>query len=406
MKIGEFSEKFNISKETIRFYASKKLLSPVKNGSFFIYDENCERDIQTIIQLKDLNFSLDEIARYLSYKRLSSKKMIAMHREMMDLFTNKISEVRNEIQALKRAEEKLVQRFEEIKNFKIRQEVEIGVPFAFIPQLVCPDCDSQLQIQNGKIANNHIVSGNIECSCGYTATIKEGIIVFEGASFINLFEENPEWLDHEKMLPPDYLNASMSAVNWLSKQFLKENLENKIVFDYSTQSGVLTNFILEKALEHTTNFTFYALDHNFHLINQTKALFSLNPTRCKAVFMCGEPEKAPIKKTSCDYLMSCFGFQTNIIALSKDIFKTANDFLKPGGKWFETLFSAEKKSDIQHEFSDRSKYFVDAGLKKILSHTGEYHFHNAAKTMKKGELGYYIKEDAEVSFFSYIGIKS
>ncbi len=405
LKIGEFADKFGISKETIRFYVSKKLLIPVKNGSFFVYDENCEGDLKTILLMKSLNFSLDEIVRYLSFIRLSSKRMKALHNEMIALFEGKIDEVQTEINRLQQSKDILSKRLDEIRAIEIPREKEIGLPLALSASLVCPDCGSSLMIQNGRISNNEIISGDIRCECGYGAEIKEGIIVFEGASFSDLFEEHPEWLDHEKMLPPEYISTSIAAVNRVTQNLLLEELKGKILFDHGTQSGVLSNLIIEKLIEKTTDFTLYGLDTHFTLIRQFKDIFSLQPKRPHALFMCGNIEKAPIRKASCDLIYSCFGLQTHSFSSGKDGFDGVKSLMKEGGRWFETFFCTENKKDIRPEYADKAAFLVYRELRNRLSDIGAAHFLDCGTTKELGETRQYFRENTEVKFFSYAGIK-
>lgn len=62
MQIKAFSEKYNISMDTARFYEAEGLLHPIrKNNGYRFYDENCEKTIKFIQVLKHTGFSLQEI---------------------------------------------------------------------------------------------------------------------------------------------------------------------------------------------------------------------------------------------------------------------------------------------------------------------------------------------------------
>lgn len=62
MNISQFSKKYNISLDTLRFYEKINLLIPNRLGNGY-RDYQCihEQQIKTIICLKDLGFSLNEI---------------------------------------------------------------------------------------------------------------------------------------------------------------------------------------------------------------------------------------------------------------------------------------------------------------------------------------------------------
>lgn len=72
MKIGEFSEHFNLPFETVRYYINKGLLIPhVKNDRYSFAPKDI-KDIELILKLKSFRFSLHDIHRIISLKRLSN----------------------------------------------------------------------------------------------------------------------------------------------------------------------------------------------------------------------------------------------------------------------------------------------------------------------------------------------
>ena len=102
MLIKEFSAKYNISPDTIRFYEKIGILHPkrLKNG-YRLFDEECERIIQLVVVLKQLDFSLDEI-KYLLYleKKPSSPECNAISSNM---FQEKIAQLESKISFLQMA---------------------------------------------------------------------------------------------------------------------------------------------------------------------------------------------------------------------------------------------------------------------------------------------------------------
>ena len=67
LKIGEFAKLFNVTIKTIRFYEEKKLLKPCyidKYSGYRYYNEENIKQMNEILYLKKLGFSLDEIKKY------------------------------------------------------------------------------------------------------------------------------------------------------------------------------------------------------------------------------------------------------------------------------------------------------------------------------------------------------
>ena len=52
MKIREFSNKFDISYDTIRYYMKLNLINPQKIGGHYQFDQEDQKDIAEILKLK------------------------------------------------------------------------------------------------------------------------------------------------------------------------------------------------------------------------------------------------------------------------------------------------------------------------------------------------------------------
>lgn len=106
MLIKEFTDKYKLTADTIRFYEKIGLIHPkrLQNGYRF-FDEECEKTIQLIIVLKQLEFSLDEIRFLLSLEKkpISSECNEATVR----LFQDKIIQIENKMTFLQIAIQQL-----------------------------------------------------------------------------------------------------------------------------------------------------------------------------------------------------------------------------------------------------------------------------------------------------------
>jgi MerR family transcriptional regulator, Zn(II)-responsive regulator of zntA len=66
MKIKEFASKYQIQPDTIRYYEKENLLNPIRReNGYRDFDEECEKQIQLIIVLKQLGFTIKEIQQLL-----------------------------------------------------------------------------------------------------------------------------------------------------------------------------------------------------------------------------------------------------------------------------------------------------------------------------------------------------
>jgi MerR family transcriptional regulator, Zn(II)-responsive regulator of zntA len=66
MQIKDFAKKYQIQADTIRFYEKENILKPKRReNGYREYDEECEKQLQLIIVLKQLGFTIKEIQQLL-----------------------------------------------------------------------------------------------------------------------------------------------------------------------------------------------------------------------------------------------------------------------------------------------------------------------------------------------------
>lgn len=96
MQIKAFAAKYNLSTDTVRYYEKEKLLMPKRQGNGYrIYDEACEKNIQFIIVLRQLGFTLQEIQQLLA---LEQKPISATcNQQTVQLFSSKITNIEQQL---------------------------------------------------------------------------------------------------------------------------------------------------------------------------------------------------------------------------------------------------------------------------------------------------------------------
>lgn len=174
MKIKEFADYFKVKKSTVRYYTDINLLIPEKSGSFSKYNDQCIKDMNDITRLKNMGFSIKQIQHLKLYGRFNINYFKEEHEHLDQIFSNKISELKNEII-------ELYNKIEDIKSYKQeicyeQEKKSIGVPLNALNLLRCPLCNDEFTIEGASISKNMIFSGILECKCGNRLNIYDGLI--------------------------------------------------------------------------------------------------------------------------------------------------------------------------------------------------------------------------------------
>lgn len=103
MKIGAFAKLFHVTTDTVRYYIELGLLIPDKKNTQYQMNQLCFDDMAFITELKKFHFSLLEIQRILSYRRVTS---FSDH-EDIDYYNNLLTDKKNELIQKKKTYQKL-----------------------------------------------------------------------------------------------------------------------------------------------------------------------------------------------------------------------------------------------------------------------------------------------------------
>ena len=131
MQIKDFAAKYQIQADTIRYYEKENILTPkrLENG-YRVYDEECEKQLQFIIVLKQLGFTIKEIQQLLllSDQPISTECNVST----VSLIDEKIINLEDKIQFYQKALE-VVHRIKDLiaedkyeKNKEILEELMLG----------------------------------------------------------------------------------------------------------------------------------------------------------------------------------------------------------------------------------------------------------------------------------------
>src|SRR6056297_1885861 len=396
MKIGEFSEKFNITKETVRYYTDIGLLTPVKYRNFYYYNQSCEKEIILIQELKTMDFSLNEIIEYFTIYRFSNENSDKLINYRKKAFGEKLKSLQNQ----KRKLEKSIQNIKlslSTTQSRAQKERKFGVPIQFLTLLVCPKCAKSLVMKSGNIEENTVTKGEFICECGFKTYLKDGILIFEGA-FLEAFDEKKPELT-EKTISAEYAACASASTNWIIERTQKQNPTPKVIFDVRTMSGTFGNKLIDGCIElYGTDFTYIAMDPDFHNLLDFKEKLIERKEVPTSIMLCGSYENVPLVKPFTDYAASFLGFQALAIYDRFLPFSQIKQSINPQGKWFGLAFWVEKETQIKNKYKHMSQYLVKDDILKFFNQFDHKHILSTGSTKDPGEIQFYFKEEAEVFF--------
>lgn len=228
MRIGKVSELYHISIDNLYYYIHYGLLVPPRPKGQYVFDEATCKDLEWILELKDLDFSLREIHILLSLKRVSGFADPQDLMELKEMYINKRHFCLQEIQHKKTVIEKLEKKIQELEIPAASPEAKTGVPLSMLSLLCCPCCGKELSMTDVEMNHRCISKGNLSCSCGYQAQIRHGILMTPNKN--QNLQDTPD-LTRElyKDLPPDLISLFQRSYNHMLKNMEETGLQGKVI---------------------------------------------------------------------------------------------------------------------------------------------------------------------------------
>lgn len=80
--IGEMCDAFGVTARTLRFYESKELLSPIRDGQKRLYTRRCRARLKLILQGKRFGFALEDIRQLLALYEVGDQRTTQLARTL------------------------------------------------------------------------------------------------------------------------------------------------------------------------------------------------------------------------------------------------------------------------------------------------------------------------------------
>jgi DNA-binding transcriptional MerR regulator/uncharacterized protein YbaR (Trm112 family) len=420
LKSGDFAKKFDVSVDTVRFYADQGLLVPVIKNKRFYYDSDSEKDMKLILKMKDMHFSLNEINIILKFKRFHFAENKETKDFYIEFFEKKEKELLEILEKAKKSydmildfKKELLEKYEKKDDFVQLSEFSFkkGIPIEFLNKLCCEKCQSNLLLNNVKISNNEILEGDLCCEhCDNILKIKDGIIFldskvdnFEGEERKNNLDSF--YVNYRKNISGEFISPIFRCARTLSEE-LNSNLKNEdVILEMGSGLGSFMLGFLSSTSK--KNFYYIANDNEIALAKYSKKLYEENNINVKTIFICGDCKKLPLKKESVNFVIdfvSLYSYFLNDI--NSDIYyKYLAKYLKLDGKFLSANL-AFNKGDIKFEkqYKKIENFMIIEKLKEELIFLKEISIKHEGGSKDKGDF-FGFTNFKEVNYYSIIGKK-
>ena len=329
MKIGEFSKKHNITHDTVRHYIDMGLLIPKKEGHHYKFDETHNEDIREIIEFKNLDFSLLEIQKMLNFNRLAGRSNKEFINYYLSVLENKKQYAVESQKRLKKIECVLNKKIEDVVMNRRKTKRLLGINIDSLEILYCPMCNKNLNISDGSIENNMIINGKILCTCGYKASIKDGIYVGSncGENLGNK-KDIPSKLDFMEHSSTEFINFYYDGMSEIKKN-IQENVKGpKYILELENCSGTFLMQNIEYLRETTT---YILINKDRSRLEKLKENLELNNSHEKFIFICENFDCLPIKSNSIDIMIDHWMTKDYMVENNKFLLDNVSKLLKKDG---------------------------------------------------------------------------
>ncbi|MDP5276532.1 MerR family transcriptional regulator [Chengkuizengella axinellae] len=315
MKIGHFSKENNISIDTVRHYIDLGLILPDKTRGRYSFDEKCKSDLIQIMNLKNLDFTLNEIRTIFRYKRLGKMSPFQSNQYYKSLYKDKNDEIKHKIQYYQGVKEKLDNEIELLDQNSSNDQIDkqMGIKLDSLSLFYCHLCQKHLKVMDGEIKNNQVLNGILQCNCGEKYYIKNGILCTSNT--IDNMQSQSQNKQVNKMIndkltqfinetTPSILDHMYNELDWLRKKLNFDILKKNIVLELGSGYGLFLRHVYDLLPD---NSTYIAIDHQYKYQHLLKSMIETSHNKKNIIFICSDYLSIPIKHHSVDYLIDHLG---------------------------------------------------------------------------------------------------
>lgn len=338
MKIGQVSKKYGLSKDNIYYYINYGLLVPPKLNSQYVFDDDTISDLEEILQLKAMDYSLAEIHRIVSLHRISNLENPVDKEELRDMYSAKRAECAGKVKHYEAVIHDLDDRIVELSKDEPDMQKHTGLPLPMLDLLCCPNCGAPLEISDVNIDMKYIYDGKFVCSCGYHAEVADGILITTNG--YNGEVDKPD-VNRElyKDLPPSLISLFQRSYNYMKEELESMDLAGKVVMETYINAW----FFLHNHQQFFSPDGYYiVVDKYPETLRMYKDLIERENYDLKILYLADSSTNYPLKKQCVDLNLDFFAVNEHNFYHDSFLLEKLRPYMKSGAAALGTYFYFEK----------------------------------------------------------------
>ncbi|MHC0036305.1 MerR family transcriptional regulator [Pseudoneobacillus sp. C159] len=403
MRIGKFANQNQLSVDTIRHYMDLGLVVPEKKGGQYDFDDRCQMDLDLVLELKAMGFSLQEIKTILLYRNIGNLEAYEENTYYQSIFNEKYQKLDEEIAALVEMKNKLSMKLEELAVESSAENVVSGLNMKALDLLKCLNCGGELDLEDGRIHRNQLMEGRLTCVCGEEYVVDSGILIVGTPHETNTNHLSAENIgNYIQATDSSYLDNLHKGLQRGSRKMAELNLHQKVMLELGSGAGFFLRTIFRQLPE---DCLYIAVDHNLKRHQFLKHLLERTGMKRNVLFICTDFKKIPIKDQTVDILLDIAGTSNYSFEHEEFLLSEVDALLKPVGYLLASFI-------VFHKFSPKGKIeiplrknFTDSKIKENIMKLG-YTVIEETKTspvQKGGQFEDFFVEGEEVYTYAFFG---
>lgn len=369
MRIGQFAETYDVTQDTVRYYLERGLLVARKRGEQYYFTEADGRDLAKILELKNLEFSLNCIQDILMTQRLSGENTDVYRQRYLACLEQKQEQVENERVRYEKLGEQIREKILRLKSEQNLEGTHLGFPLSSLGLLSCPGCREPLTLAEGTFAEHMIMEAALSCTCGFKARIHKGVYIEDACIRPKRLGDEPmptkeEFLASSSHTYVNHLYQTMAAM----VKFLQAGPKPNFILELNNCVGF---FLMQYIQDLPASATYILVDHDLDRMMRMKQNLELYDDHRRFLFLCCDYHRLPLADGSVDCMVDNGMSRTYQIEAEEYLPSLLHHLLADGGIYISaSMFFGENSRRDPASIPPRGWYqereilrrLTDAGL--------------------------------------------